>query len=307
MTRLLAIDVGGTSIKFGKWQDGKMTIWPAVPTPTTRQQFLKTIEQAADQARQRGPLDGVAISIPGVVNKKTGVIEGSSQIPYIHYFPIQKQLAQLTKTRVSLENDANCAGLAECHLGPGRNDPSILMLILGTGIGGALITNGQVHRGAHLYAGELGETLAPFPEDGKMLLTHLASPAAVARRYHQQTGRPVTGKQVFDFAASGDPLAKSIVHTMIKNLAATIYNLQYSFDPHHFVIGGAICRNPRLLPALNAEIKDLRQQIHHAGISPVLTTSVFRGRGNLLGAVIDFYQTYGLPIAEVEEAVKPID
>lgn len=302
MTRLLVIDVGGTSIKFGKWDQRRLALLPAVKTPSGRDGFFTVVSHACEQIRQSGRLDGVAISIPGVVNKRTGIIEGPSQIPYIHYFPIAKRLQSVTQTKVSLENDANCAGLAECHLGPGKMDPSILMIILGTGIGGALITRGQVHHGAHLYAGELGETLAPYPEGDDITLTSLASPASVARRYNHQTGQHLSGKEVFQKADHGDRTATKIVQTMINNLAATIYNLQYSFDPHHFVIGGAISRNPTLLPRLNQAIKDIRQRINHAGITPTLTTSVFRGRGNLLGAVIDFYQMYNLDLGEVEQA-----
>lgn len=304
MTRLLAIDVGGTSIKFGDWQSGKLKTLPSVPTPKDREGFFKVIQSATTDARKQGSLDGVAVSIPGVVNKKSGVIEGPSQIPYIHYFPMAQQLQSIVQTKISMENDANCAGLAECHLGPGKHDPSILMMILGTGIGGALISRGQVHHGAHLYAGELGETLAPYPEGNDITLTSLASPASVARRYNRLTNKQVTGKEVFELADNGDLTAKQIVSTMIKNLAATIYNLQYSFDPHHFVIGGAISKNPTIVPRLNTEIKHIRQQINHAGITPKLTTSVFRGRGNLLGAVIDFYQSYGLPLKEIESSTK---
>ena len=92
-----------------------------------------------EQAKKEHIIQGVAISSPGAVNKNTGVIEGASALPYIHGFNIQSELETLFALPVSIENDANCAALAEVAFGAAKGCTTALLLVLGTGVGLSLI------------------------------------------------------------------------------------------------------------------------------------------------------------------------
>lgn len=108
-----------------------------------------------EQAKKEHIIQGVAISSPGAVNKNTGVIEGASALPYIHGFNIQSELETLFALPVSIENDANCAALAEVAFGAAKGCTTALLLVLGTGVGGAVVIDGKVHHGEHLLVGNL--------------------------------------------------------------------------------------------------------------------------------------------------------
>ena len=148
--KIFTIDVGGSSIKNGIFIDGKVTEFEKIPTPKTLDTFYDSLEQMVSN---QGSLDGVAISSPGAVNKKSGVIEGISAIPYIHDFPILDELSRRLKLPVSIENDANCAALCEATFGAAKDKERVVLLVLGSGVGGSILNNGKVDHGAHLLGG----------------------------------------------------------------------------------------------------------------------------------------------------------
>ena len=106
-----------------------------------------------DQRLSEQNYRGIAMSVPGAVNQETGVIEGISAIPYIHCFSWYEALAH-HQLPVHLENDANCVGLSELLAHPEIENAACV--VIGTGIGGAMIINGKIHRGLHGLGGEFG-------------------------------------------------------------------------------------------------------------------------------------------------------
>ncbi len=235
MSNLGLVDIGGTSIKFAVMKDDQLEKLEPVKTPQTLEEFYQVLTNKVDSMKAQYQITGVGISSPGAVNKKTGVVEGASAIPYIHNFEIQQALSKRFDLPVSMENDANCAALAELDSGAGRDVSSLLFLIIGTGVGGSVIINHQIWHGAHLFGGEFGFTLA----DDKSTLSNLATSVGVAQRYNANS-KPITnysGKEVFDLADHGDTRAQKEVQTMYYSLAKGIYNLQYSFDPELIVLG----------------------------------------------------------------------
>lgn len=144
---------------------------------------------------------GVAMSSPGAVDTEEGVIKGLSAIPYIHRFKIVDELEALFGLPVAIENDANCAGLAESKFGIGQDSKNALYFIIGSGIGGAVCQNGQLYKGSSLFGGEFGYMII---ENGKTLST-LASPVQVADRYAKAHGlTDFSGKDLFDLAKNGN-------------------------------------------------------------------------------------------------------
>ncbi|MCH3967810.1 MAG: ROK family protein [Atopobiaceae bacterium] len=288
MRDLMAIDVGGTSIKLAVWHDGKLVDEHSVPTPDSLDGYYEALESEVASAREGYPIEGVAMSSPGAPNSQTGVIESSSAIPYIHGFDIRDELARRFCLPVSIENDANCAALAEVADGVGKDATSLLFVVIGTGVGGAVIIDRKLWHGAHLLGGEFGFAIT---KDGR-ILSEVASPVSMAARYKERTGHEVTGKEVFDLAEEGDDVAADEVHTMTSTLARALFNLQYCFDPQMIVLGGGISNNPHLIPLLEAEVKDLQATLPFKTIAPTLVTCAYTSAANLRGAVENFEQTY---------------
>lgn len=285
---LAAIDIGGTTIKIATWKDGKLQNKHAVDTPKTLEEFYQVLTDEVNKIKEETPIEGVGISSPGAVDQKTGIIGGSSAIPYIHNFKIVDELEKRFELPVSIENDANSAALGELADGSGKGCDSMAFFVIGTGIGGALIINQKIWHGAHLYGGEFGFMMI---DDGQ--LSALASPVAMAKRYSERTGKSSNGKEVFEAADNGDPIAGEERDKMLHALATAIFNIQHSFDPEKIVLGGGISNNPKLLPLLNDEIEKIRKSMPNlVTVKPDLAICKLKSEANLRGAVADFEQNH---------------
>ncbi|MGZ7894464.1 ROK family protein [Lactobacillus crispatus] len=284
---LAAIDIGGTTIKIATWKDGKLQDKHAVNTPKDLNIFYDILTAEVNKIKQNTKIKGVAISSPGAVDPKNGIIGGSSALPYIHNFKIVDELKKRFELPVSIENDANSAALGELAEGAGKGSDSMAFFVIGTGIGGAIIINQKVWHGAHLFGGEFG-----YMSIGTKSVSDLASPVAMANRYNERTGKKLDGKTVFALADEDDPVASDERQTLIHSLALAIYNVQQSFDPDKIVIGGGISNNPELIPLLNREIDYIRKQVNPASIKPEIVLCSLKSNANLRGAVADFEQAH---------------
>lgn len=283
---LAAIDIGGTTIKIATWKDNQLQDKHAIDTPKDLDGFYEALTEEVNKIKKDTKIEGVAISSPGAVNKKTGIIGGSSAIPYIHNFKIVDELEKRFGLPVSVENDANSAALGELAEGSGKGCDSMAFFVIGTGIGGALIINQKVWHGAHLFGGESGYMIM-----GAHTLSELASPVAMANRYNERTGKHLDGKTIFELADKDDPVASDERQTLIHALAVAIYNIQHSFDPEKIVLGGGISNNPELIPLLNKEIDRLRDDLDLVTLKPDIVLCKLKSDANLRGAVADFEQS----------------
>ncbi|GMM21344.1 ROK family protein [Lactobacillus amylovorus] len=282
---LAAIAIGGTTIKIVTWKDNQLQDKHAIDTPKDLNGFYKALTEEVNKIKKDTKIEGVAISSPGAVNKKTGIIGGSSAIPYIHNFKIVDKLEKRFGLPVSIENDANSAALGELAEGSGKGCDSMAFFVIGTGIGGALIINQKVWHGAHLFGVEFGYMIM-----GAHTLSELASPVAMANRYNERTGEHLDGKTIFELADKDDPVASDERQTLIHALAVAIYNIQHSFDPEKIVLGGGISYNPELIPLLNKEIDRLRDGLDLVTLKPDIVLCKLKSDANLRGAVADFEQ-----------------
>ena len=290
MQPLGLVDIGGTTIKFAIWDGQNLQAHHAVATPKTLAEFFDLLATEVETMKAQAAIVGVGISSPGAVDKRTGVVGGASAVPYIHHFEIQQALAEKFGLPVSMENDANCAALAELDSGAGIGTDSLAFLVVGTGVGGALIVNHRIWHGAHLFGGEFGYIMATATNT----VSELGTVPNALRRYQAANpeAAPIDGKRLFELAAAGEVTAAREVQTIYRTLATAIYNIQYSFDPEKIVIGGGVSNNPALIPGIEAEIDKIRQQVKIASIKPVSVSCVYTDEANLRGAAVDFSQTY---------------
>jgi predicted NBD/HSP70 family sugar kinase len=290
---LMVFDIGGSSVKYGVWANDEIIDKSSFVTPGTWVEMKSDLLRVKQEFAEKYDIQGVAISSPGAVNQKTGVIEGASAVPYIHHFPIFKELQELFGSPIAVENDANCAGLAEVWQGAAKGLKDVIFVVVGSGIGGAMIVNGKIHHGKHLFGGEFGFML--LTDEGTF--STLATPVHMARRYAARKNlleNEVSGKEVFDLAEQGDTVASEEVAKFYRYLAQGIYNLQYSFDPEKIIIGGGVSSMPDLLPNLEAKLQEIIDQVKIAPLFPEIELCHFKNDANLLGAVYNFQLNHSL-------------
>lgn len=283
---LLAIDIGGTTIKYTLYNKGKLGDITSVKTPIDLESFYHCLSNIVEQAKKEHIIQGVAISSPGAVNKNTGVIEGASALPYIHGFNIQSELETLFALPVSIENDANCAALAEVAFGAAKGCTTALLLVLGTGVGGAVVIDGKVHHGEHLFGGEFGYMLV----DDTQTFSTVGTTVSMARRYYKRTGEKLDAVEIFERAFLGETIACEEKAFFVHQVARGIFNLSYAFDPDIILIGGGVSQADWLIPDLTKELNNLKQIVGIAPFVPNIARCRFQNAANLMGATVDFLQ-----------------
>ncbi|MGG3470372.1 ROK family protein [Neobacillus pocheonensis] len=289
MEQFLSFDIGGTFVKYGMvganaeiYENGK------VKTPSTLDQLLDIINEISLAHPEAA---GIAISAPGAVSDE-GIIYGSSAVRYIHGPNIKKLVMDRTSKPVFMENDANCAGYAEVWDGAAKGKKDALVMVIGTGIGGAIFKNGELHKGSHLHGGEFGYMLLTSDvQSSNDVWSRVASTAALVRnvaKAKQVSPESLSGEEIFRLAESGDLDCVAAVNQFYHLLAVGIYNLQYIYDPELIVIGGGISAREDLIEKINVKLDVILESIDLAKIKPVIAVCKFRQNANLLGAVYGF-------------------
>ena len=207
-------------------------------------------------------LAGVGIGVPGFILLKKGFITNSNNLPYLENFPVRDEIEKRLGTPITLENDANAAALGEKWMGAGREVDDLVLLTLGTGIGGGIIMGGRVLHGMDGMAAELGHlTVDPFGPPcgcGNLgCLEKLASATAVesTAMLMSLAAHPLTSKEVFELAASGNKKAQAIFDQMGRALGIALANLINTFNfPLYLLSGGMLPAWDQFFPELEAEV-----------------------------------------------------
>lgn len=284
---VIIFDFGGTSVKYGTWSQGQLGNHGSFVTPTTWKEMKASLSAAFTELKTKVTnVQGVALSLPGVVDNEKGEIRGDSAIRYLHRFPIKAEFTELfDKLPVAMENDANCAALAELWQGSAMDVDDALVIALGTGVGGSVIVNRQLVRGKNLVGGEFG-FMQMTPEG---TWSTMGTVVRTVERYNEHSRQePITGKELFDRAEAGDELAQSEVDKFYHYNAIGIYNLISSFNPDRVILAGGVSARQELPVVLTKRVTNL---LKWAGLSePVVDIQVsrFSNDANLIGAVKNF-------------------
>ncbi|WP_077624431.1 ROK family protein [Sediminibacillus massiliensis] len=289
MENYMAFDIGGTYMKHGIVNEqAEINDAGKVPTPKSMEDFLDTICKIIDG--KSCSLAGVAVSAPGAVSEE-GIIYGSSALPYIHGPNVKKLLEEKTGLPVFMENDANCAALAEVWKGAAKNMKDALLVVIGTGIGGAVIKNRKLHKGANLHGGEFGYMVVDTGENGYKTWSNTAATSSIIRRVAKTKGQKeseLSGEQIFDLADQGDEICLKAIEEFYHMLAVGIYNLQYVYDPEVILIGGGVSARNDLIDHINEKLSIILSKVDIATVRPKIDVCHYRQHANLLGAVFGF-------------------
>lgn len=292
---IACIDIGGTAIKVGVLDlEGNILNKSSLEVDHELKGFTENLISWIEKTKKIYDLQGIAISSPGAVDTKTGIVGGASAVPCIHGPNWKEVLGKATGLPVSIENDANCAALAEVFNGSGKSISEVLFLVCGTGIGGAIIKDGKVHHGNHLHGGEFGYMIMEEREGEFYNFSDVASTMSFVRKARTYYGdESYDGLKVFEEAAKGNNFCIEIIDRFYLNLAKGIFNLQYIYDPKLILIGGAISQREDFIDRINEKIDYLLEKIDIAKVRPNLGTCMHKGDANLIGAMAHFLSEYG--------------
>jgi glucokinase len=207
-------------------------------------------------------LAGVGVGVAGFILMEKGMVLGSNNLPSFENFEIRAHIEQLLGTPVVLENDANAAAVGERWMGAGRGVDDLVLITLGTGIGGGIIAGGRVLRGYLGMAGELGHmTVVPNGTpcgcgNRGCLEKHASAVAITTMARMLQLGDDLTAHQVYDLAMAGNEKARRVFVAMGEALGMGLANLINIFNfPLYLLSGGVLAAWDLFTPAMFEEIK----------------------------------------------------
>ncbi len=279
MTQVLGLDIGGTALKLGRFDlagNCLQSVTVATPQPSYPEPVFQALRRAIPEIDPQRQAKAIGVGMPGPADVSGRIARIAINMDGWSDVPLADWLEQAFQLPTVIENDANCAGLGEHWLGAGRDFPNMILLTLGTGVGGAIFINGQLYRGRDGAAGELG-LIALRPEgepcrsgNRGSLEQHL-SIAAVQRR---------TGKSphaLAELAQAGDADAQQFWQNYGKDLGIGLSSLIYVLTPDAIVIGGGICEGSefffpaafneiqnRVIPTSRGHVKLLKAQLGNA-------------------------------------------
>lgn len=291
---VLAFDVGGTDIKSALFDaDGTALGLRRTPTPIVEgdrtQALLERLDVLAAELRTAHPEvvpQAVGLVVPGIVDADAGIGIFASNLGW-HDAPLRDLASARLGLPVAFDHDVRAASWAERRLGGARDYADAVVLVIGTGIAGALLVGGVPYT-AGGYAGEIGHSpIADGPVcacGARGCLEAVASAGAIARRYREATGiTPEGAKDVIARAAAGDEVAAEIWNSALDALTMSLAQLTAVVAPQAVVIGGGLSRaGGALFDELRSRLA-ARFSFHRI---PVLVPAQLSGNAGLLGAAL---------------------
>lgn len=264
----VGVDVGGTTVKMGMFSDtGELLDKWEIPTrrKNNGQYILSDIVDSIEEKREtfEGNIKGIGVGIPGPVTAD-GTVLKCANLGW-DVFSVSNKLASLTGVgNVKVGNDANVAALGEMWKGGGKGHKNVIMITLGTGVGGGIIVDGKCLVGAHGAGGEIGHLCVNYQETEtcgcgkKGCLEQYASATGITRLANMRLAKDekpstlrnvaeMSAKEVFDAVKAGDEVAIEIATEFGKYLGHALANLAAACDPAVIVIGGGVSKAGEVL------------------------------------------------------------
>ncbi len=262
------VDVGGTNIKLGLVDDGgRVLARRTIPThePKGPADAMARIAGALPEmlaeaeGQSSGRVAAVGLATPGTMDIPSGRVLEPPNMPHWRHYDVRDDLARRVGVPVAFLNDGNAAAYGEYWIGRGRDFRSMIMLTLGTGVGGGIIVDGRLIHGSHSFGSECGHMVVDSREDARLCvwgggrgeLEAFASASAVVARTRdrlqageasslQQKAEQLTAKDVYLAAREDDRLALAVIDETARYLGIAITTLVHLIDPGLVVLGGAM-------------------------------------------------------------------
>ncbi|MBA2476865.1 MAG: ROK family protein, partial [Actinobacteria bacterium] len=252
--RVIGIDLGGTKLLAGVIDsEGRIERRHERPTPRLSQdELLRTLDVAIEEMLDDG-IAAIALGIPSTIDQRSGRAISSVNVPLADV-DVRERMRERFGLPVAIDNDGNCAAIAEWRIGVGRGTRHMIMLTLGTGIGGGLILDGRPYRGWIGAGAELGHMV--LQHDGPLCqgtctgrghFEALASGGAATKAAHEALGPEVDSRELVRLAQEGDEAARAVLREVGRRLGSGIGSLVNIFNPELVVLGGGFAAAGELL------------------------------------------------------------
>ncbi|MCI9328255.1 MAG: ROK family glucokinase [Ruminococcus sp.] len=263
------VDIGGTTVKMGLFEENGNILdkWEIVTRVEDEGKEIlpdiavSILEKTKEHGLEKTDIIGIGVGVPAPVTAD-GIVNGSANLGWT-YKEVKRELEELTGITSVIGNDANVAALGEMWKGGGAGQKNMVMITLGTGVGGGVIINGKVITGEHGAGGEVGHLCVNYDEPDTCgcgnhgCLEQYASATGIVRlakkrlewdtRETALKKESVTAKDVFDAVKAGDTVAIDVAEEFGKYLASGLVNLVVIADPAVIVIGGGVSKAGEIL------------------------------------------------------------
>ena len=305
MKYCFGVDIGGTTVKIGLFKtDGELVDKWEIKTrtenkgeailPDIAESLKKKMEEKGIEASQ---MSGIGIGVPAPVDDN-GVVQNTANLGW-GYKEVNREMEELTGLKVAAGNDANVAALGEMWLGAGKGQKNMIMVTLGTGVGGGVIVNGHPLVGAHGAGGEIGHLCVNYEETEHCgcgntgCLEQYASATGIARLAKKRLAaddaasslrdkEEISAKTVFDALKDGDKVAEEIVEEFGVYLGHAMANLAAVVDPSVIVIGGGVSKAGEIL--LDYVEKNFQEKAFFANKNTELVLATLGNDAGICGA-----------------------
>ena len=288
----LAIDVGGTFTKYAVVTK-KCEILHKDKFPTKKEkleEFLDSLVSVWEHCGREYEIRGIGLSMPGLIDSKRGFMYTGGLIPCISNLNIAEIMEDRCHVPVTVENDAKCAALAELWDGALKDHKNAVVIICGTGVGGAVIQNGEIVDGDHCVAGELSYIMTDYDSeyDSRNCMAETTGIGSLTEYVSEETGilaKDLDGVKIFSMVNQGDERAAAGLRKYVRHIAVQIHNCRCMLDPEIFAIGGGISVQPLFLRMIREELERMYRVLPWKVQPPQVVTCRFFNDANLLGAV----------------------
>jgi glucokinase len=291
----IGVDLGGTNLRIAAVdEEGALLEKVTLGTQVARgrdyviTEMCDAIRELSAKYSRNGRMIGAGIGIPGIIDKRTGMLRESPNLPGWHNYPVRDEIERRLSATVVLENDANAAAFGEAWLGAARGAQSMCMITLGTGVGGGIVINGRIWHGMTGMAGEVGHiTIDPEgPHCGcgnNGCVEQFASATAIMRMAREAIangGAPdlaraanardveLSARVVYNLAIQGDEPARDIFQRVGWALGILIADLVNVMNLNMYVIGGGVSGAWSMFsPAMFEEVR--KRSMVYAATAPV--------------------------------------
>lgn len=294
--QILAVDIGGTFIKYAPMDEElRLLSRGRVPTPQEgREQLIEAIGRLWDGCPEA---EGIAISMPGIIDSENGRCVMGGALRYNDGFCLRDRLYERCPGKIYIENDAKCAAMAEAAAGSLKDVSDGFVLIFGTMIGGAYIQDRRLHRGKHFSAGEVSyiTTVRDGVPAWDTVWGNRCGTPRLCAMFAEKKGLPpeaVDGVQVFEAVSRGDEDAAACLRAFTREIAVQLFNLQTVLDPERFAIGGGISAQPVLIESIRAHLDAMYAACPYQVPRAEVVACRFQNDANLIGAVQCFLNAW---------------
>lgn len=258
MKKYLCFDIGGLSLKYSiydmdlnEYENNKIEY-----NLMKRKDIWIEIKNIYETHKKNYPNLDIAISSSGIINSvKNNIVETkNSENKMINESNIY-DILNLKNVTIKIDNDARCALRSEMELGVGKGYKNILMLTIGTALGGSICVNNQIIIGHDYFSGEIGCGYFDFSEEKN--ISQYCGMYSLMLKYKESTNKWINGFNIWQNAKNGNEFEIKIVNEQVFNISKVIVNSTLLLNPDLVIIGGAVSKNKWFLELLNRKVQEL--------------------------------------------------